>query len=394
MGELAALVATAGMGIDEGEAAADSLTVVRGAKGAYCFTLSEAQPVEAEDVPEEVTEALLEPAFLYELLVEGSSSTEIPHAVKFARRLAAEVEGAVLDQQTGMVLSRGKLRTPEPVEQGRISTIEVRWYVRFGFDAEEMARTWLRLVRKHLPEALPRRYGVVEPLRGKLDEGGDEAFIEFVGSADGTVFFAAKAPVADGSLAPLSEYGRAYGWHSLTLLAPTVAENPLWRAAVRRLFVEFARESSAIVATAEVLRGAQWSGRSLGFDSMAEYSPALWTRAGTWAGLPPYPVWMCWFGPEYAPLVAEHLDAARTEQVGEALLFTASDEPKNRDELAPTAPNVEAKGLIGRLFRRREQPVWASAWLPDELLLTIDDSDARVWNKPPLEAKRRPSSLA
>jgi hypothetical protein len=82
------LVTTAGLGVEDADGDTGALTVVRGAKGRYCFTLGLPVAVELEDVPEEVTAVLLAPAFTYELLVEGSSPTETPHAVRFARRLA------------------------------------------------------------------------------------------------------------------------------------------------------------------------------------------------------------------------------------------------------------------------------------------------------------------
>jgi hypothetical protein len=46
------LVAAVGLGVDDAEGDAGSLTVVRGAKGKYCFTLGLPVAVELEDVPE------------------------------------------------------------------------------------------------------------------------------------------------------------------------------------------------------------------------------------------------------------------------------------------------------------------------------------------------------
>ena len=38
---------------------------------------------------------------------------------------------------------------------GTVSAVEVRWWVRSDFDAADTAAAWMRLARKHLPEALP-----------------------------------------------------------------------------------------------------------------------------------------------------------------------------------------------------------------------------------------------
>lgn len=104
-----------GLGIDDGEPG-QALTVVRGARRAYSFTLGLPVQVEAEDVPDEVTAVLLDARVMYELLVEGSSTTEAPHAVRFGRRLAEATRVALLDSQTDQVWTRGKLRTPPRAE--------------------------------------------------------------------------------------------------------------------------------------------------------------------------------------------------------------------------------------------------------------------------------------
>lgn len=89
-----------------------------GAKRRYCFTLARPLAVEPEDVPEEVTAVLLDARLLWELHVEGSTVPEVPHAVRFARRLATAARGVVLDLQTGQTWHRGVLRTPPPVSRG------------------------------------------------------------------------------------------------------------------------------------------------------------------------------------------------------------------------------------------------------------------------------------
>ena len=163
---------------DDAGDAPESLTVVRGARARYSFTLGLPVAIEAEDVPEEVTAALLGPSDLYELMVEGSSTTETPHAVRFARRLAQASAGVVLDQQTGQVWARGKLRAAPPVQRGTIDIVELRWYVHPEVTGARAATAWLELARRHLPEALPRRFGSYEPLPMKLDVDGPDAFVQ------------------------------------------------------------------------------------------------------------------------------------------------------------------------------------------------------------------------
>jgi hypothetical protein len=361
--ELLAVVFDAGLGVDDDEPD-ESLTIVRGARRGYSFTLALPVPVEVEDVPEQVTAVLLDAAYMYELLVEGSSSTETPHAVKFGRRLAEATHGALLDQQTDHVWTRGRLRTPPRAKAGTVSVVEVRWYVRSDFDAADAAAIWTRLARKHLPEALPRRYGTYEPLSRKLDNGGDEAFIEFVHNADGMVFFKGSQPVEGGHIDAGTQRGNA-GAHTLTLLSPALDDSP-WRVALGGLFLDVAKATDAIAATAELVRGVRWSGRSLGYDGGTERTAYLAWK-GTWQGLPPYPVWWTWFGAEYSKVISEHLPPDQVEAFGSGLFHWRSDLPADRDALTrPAAPRGDR---LRRVLGRAGNP--PLSWLPDELLLTI-----------------------
>jgi hypothetical protein len=364
------------------------LTVVRGARRSYSFTLGLPVDIEPEDVPEEVTAAALDASNFYELLVEGTIAAEIPHAIRFARRLAEAAGGVVLDQQTGQIWRRGKLRQAPRVETGVVSTVELHWYVHAAVDSGSVAEAWLALARRHLPEALPRRYGTYEPLHHRFEDGGDEGFIDFVRTADASVFSTANRPATHVSLAAGPTYGGTVQSHSLTLLAATL-DDERWRTALRRLFLDFAERVEFVLATAEVVRGVRWSGRSLGYDANTERRISVAQR-GHWVGLPPYPVWWSWFGPEYAPLVRDHLPADAVEARGRALFHWRADPPADRDQLlaALTAGRGERRRS---LFRRRPRPV--PPWFPAELLPVEDRSDPTLLNPPLIPALIRPSSL-
>jgi hypothetical protein len=381
-----ALVAAAGLTVEDTEPGMGTMTVLRGAKHKYSFTLALPVSIEPDDVPDEATAAALDASHFYELLVEGSSSSEVPHATKFARRLADAADGVVLDQQTGQVWSRGKLRQAPRVEAGVVSTVEVRWYTHTATDTGKAAEAWLRVARHHLPEALPRRYGTYEPLQNRLDNGGDEAFADYVRNADSTVYISPSRPAVGGSLAAGPTYGGNIQSHGVKLLAEPLADER-WRSALRRLFIDFADRVEAVLATAEVVRGVRWSGRSVGYDGNTERATYLAGR-GHWSGLPPYPVWWAWFGPDYAPLVSDHLPPDRLEARGRALFHWRADAPADRDQLvgATTSGNERR----ARLFRRRTS---TSTWLPAELLPVEDRSNPTLHNPPLTPAAVRPAAL-
>ena len=227
----------------------------------------------------------------------------------------------------------------------------------------------MQAARRHLPEALPKRYGVFEPLQERLDSGGDAAFADFVRASSDTVFFAPTKPAVGGSLAGGLTKRGVVASHGLKVLAPALADQR-WRAALRGLFIDFAERVDPIMATAEVVRRLHWSGRSLSYAGDGEPQAYL-ARSGRWAGLHPYPTWWTWFGPEYAPLVRDHLPAERVEERGGRLFHWRSDAPADRDQLAATS---------------------ATPWLPAELLAKPLRTDWFVILLSP--APRRPASLS
>lgn len=108
----------------------DSVVVVRGVRARYCLTVGGPFRVEAEDVPYDVTAAVLGVSHMYTVMVEGSAPTDVPCAMRFARRLAQTLGGAVVDQQTDEVWSRGSARVAaNPNKDQRIAEVDLRWHV-------------------------------------------------------------------------------------------------------------------------------------------------------------------------------------------------------------------------------------------------------------------------
>lgn len=393
--DLIALLKAAGLDVDEAESQGDSLTVVRGAKHRYSFTLGLPVRLEPEDVPEEVTAVMLGPRVLYDLIVEGSSATETPHAVRFARRLAQEVDGAVLDQQADDVWTRGKLRAVAPVPPGRVDTVDVRWYAYPDVAGRDVANSWLDLARRFLPEALPRRFGSYEPLPMKLDVDGPQAFVEAVQGEDMTLFFKASRPCLEGHLAGGARPPGVNG-HSLTLLHAPL-HDPRWQQALRRFLTAFAAATGTFFASAEVVRGLDWSGQGIAYGPGAERTTYLAPR-GRWAGLLPYPAWWTWFGPDYVPLVRPHLPPEQLHELDGGLFHARGDDPAPRAQLADAPParvekSSRSRGLWTREDRSERSPK-AQPWLPSELLAAPTTTNPAVYNPPLTPADTVPSRLA
>ncbi|WP_409483694.1 hypothetical protein [Arsenicicoccus dermatophilus] len=314
-------------GLSLGDPAAGETTIVRGARRRSSFTVEDPVAVEPEDVDPEVTAAVLGAAVQYAVLVEGSIPSEIPHAIRFARRLAAALDGAALDRQTGQVWARRGLRaTARPAPDTRVSTLELSWWCRSVDITEEAARTVLDAVESLLPEALPRRFGVLDPLQGNVSRDGRGGFLRAWREPDQLLATTGRLPCVEGTLSTLpgTPADKPF-WHvDLRFLAEPMRE-PAWTAAARALLVRLVDELPTVYAYAQEERGAIWSGRALWHDSQSEWPLIPATRDG-WDGLVPGEQWWTWLGKPYARWVRQ-LPPERTTATRHGLLYDATPGP-------------------------------------------------------------------
>ena len=84
-------------------------------KRGYSFTVDGPFCVEADDLPEEIAAGLPDAATMFQVLVEGTQEAEIPHGVRFARKLAKACHGVVLDEQTSEIWPEPRVETPPNV---------------------------------------------------------------------------------------------------------------------------------------------------------------------------------------------------------------------------------------------------------------------------------------
>lgn len=339
--DLRALVAASPtLGVDDQGSAPGHLRVVRGARRRFSFAIDGPHRVEPEDVPEDVTARVLGPRYQYEVLVEGSSSTEVPHAVGFARRLARALDGAALDLQTEEVWSRSGGRTvTAPERQERISVVTLTWYTPAGQLADP-AGVLVDAAQRYLPEALPRRFGEYEPLQGRYADVGADGFAAAWQASTGTLFTAGQRPVLGGSLGsgPGDRHRHAVWTMALNLLADPL-HDVRWRDAVRRFFIAVADGLPALYANAQVTRGWIWTGRSVVSDSfLEELAVPLHPRK---APVRPSqaPTWWAWFGEQMRHDITGELSPGQTTHTTHGLMHEWTQAPANRDELA--AINLE-----------------------------------------------------
>ncbi|WP_157417450.1 hypothetical protein [Nocardioides sp. Iso805N] len=342
---VSAVAETSGLAVDERSAGARQVVVLQGARRRHAFTVTGPEMLAPEDVPHAVNERVLGASLLYEINVEGVLDGHVASAVRFAHRLAAAGAGAVHDRQTDEVWARKGGRTvakPEP--KTRVAALDLDWFCWRDAVTDDAVRAFLHAARRYLPEALPRRFGSYEPLRGKFEESGDEGFIE-AWREDEWLFGRATVPVTSFSLSGGKPEARPRKvWHlGLHLLADPFREQR-WQDPLERLFVELADALPAFLATAVVKRDHIWNGRELMVDRNTEKMLSLNQAWQGWMGLPPIPPWWTWYGKPYTELVTSHLGDAVTS-TSRGLLHKISGPPADGDVAAATPDPLAGTGL-------------------------------------------------
>jgi hypothetical protein len=314
---------------------------------------------------------LLGACCLYSITVEGTAESEIPHAVRFARRLAQTLDGAVLDQQTDEVWSRSKSRRVQrPAREKRVAAIDVAWYCLREELTSNPAVLFVEAAQRTLPEALPRRFGEYEPLQGKWADAGADGFFDAWSTATSSLLTTGSLPCTDGYLnaGPGAQFADRFWSMSLTFLADPILE-PGWRTALRTLFVALADGFPAFYASAELTEGYIWSGRSLWSDGNTQSRIVPVRHLEGWTGLPPRPTWWSWLGRPFAEYYAS-LPSDRATPTSRGVFYEAAEDPYRSGDL-----------------------VSLGTWLPADLFASLAPNPQRVQPVPLQRAKVIPTDL-
>jgi hypothetical protein len=351
-----------------------------GAAASDLCTVHGPNHVEAEDLPESLAAAVLAPRFLIELSTPAAATTAArKRALKQACALAERFRGAVYDPQEDAVVwpRRAAKRWAAPAAEERIRVVDLDWYLPGRPDAELAARL-LGLLRAACPEALPRRYGDHEPLQHRLEDG-DRGFVDFWRAqaeiAHGAMFFwKGQAPCFDGSVSfcdartespneyPIGIPGtRRCTRISLDFDGRALHAEPRWSEAVVALFERVARATGAVYAAGTVVRNVICR-RALGYDDRSEKLPL---PISWFAGLPPIPTWLAWFGAPYAPLVADALRGHAEPAADGTYLYRGGPEPMDVDQLAGRFPALPAQLCS---VERPDAPPFEPRFVPAELI--------------------------
>ena len=367
--------------------------------GAFCRSSRNWQlsvnidPVDPEDVPDEVFPKLPGIRFLASVLLEpiGAPTSARNLARKTARALAEAGTGAVEDPQTGAVklASSAKLlldvsdaepedeRSPSLVSRilggvaksatdPRISELTISWWV----DHDRLCKRdgmerFLDVVARHLPEALPRRYGPYEPPRFKYEETGRDAFIEFLLAEDMGVIYPTRPCTAAQYPVGLDRIGwkpfrgkRAFRAGLIEIgFDASILDQPHWRLRLPAAWRAISEVVQPFYGEARLLGGRIPGRGTLFHDQKTESHPVF---GPWWRGVPERPAIARVIGPAYS----KHWPAIEGTSPG-ALAFLESADWRHPDASVNKIPKeivqpgpVSMDGLVGATI----QDTWADKY--------------------------------
>lgn len=316
--------------------------------GRYAFVVSGAYRIEPEDLPVGYEVDLAQARASYRIVVERAGADDVAMARTFAERLAARVEGSVVDPQ---IMQAGEKKEDLPL---RSRFLHAEWY--FSEGNSDLAAIYLETARAFFDQVAPVRFGTHDPLSGGLPKDGDDGFDRYFRDecSASRLIIKGKSPLIRGTL---SEWSDPL-WPSVRLRLELVDSRPADLIGLEAFFVELAKRTASFFACVEV--------------NQSEFVSAVpQISTGEWPGLPRVPQWLTWFSPGYGELVRPHLKPERTVAYPEGILHRWALHPVDAEEIA-------------RISGRR-------SWLPEKLMAVQGDpGNPRLATAP---ARVRPAEL-
>jgi hypothetical protein len=160
----------------------------RAGKG-WLIDVGASDPVMTEDIDDDVLPLLPGVRYLTHLHLEGERTRPALAALhRAARALATASKGAIEDPQDDSVTLPSGLKRWLPPTRGTapVALLELSWWLdRSLLDRRVLDRV-LDVVERHLPEAMPRRYGPYEPPAHVLAQTGRAHLLDFLVASEST----------------------------------------------------------------------------------------------------------------------------------------------------------------------------------------------------------------
>jgi hypothetical protein len=244
-----------------------------------------------EDVPTEVSRLLPGIAFLVTANLEGDFS--VAAAQKLLRRASAMIaksaHGVILDPQADSTETPSGIKRfiPAPREN-RFSILEMSWWFTKGpLLSTEGKDLMLSCLEKHLPEALPKRYGGYEPPQYHYAAAGRQHFLEFLSSSSGVVVWYPAKPVVDVTFSIAKSSGPTrlgFRCHRLIIaIDVAVLGQPGWQLGLKNFWMSMSKVINPFFGDVRTLRDMVRSGGTFAVARDSEQHPVV---SWWWKGIP------------------------------------------------------------------------------------------------------------
>ena len=289
-----------------------------------------------EDIPEDVANALPGISYLTELNLSPIDSPEA--ARKFLTRsctaLAKAAHGVIFDPQVDqLTLPSGIRRFAKPIASEDASVVSMSWWLVEGPIARGEFAPLLEVLGRHLPEALPRRYGSFEPPQHIYSETGREHFLRFLSDhlRGKIVVWYPSAPVVHVHLGLPDNIGpsrRGFRAAYFTIDVDTDALSQAgWQAAMKRLWRSASQVLQPFYGDVRTRSGYRRNrGRYMSARTTQRHPVISWW----WCGLPP--------GPAQAVVLGKPYDAlwpafSKIAAVHSGLAFAETEDWRSADDV-------------------------------------------------------------
>lgn len=294
-----------------------------------------------EDLPAQVAAALPGIAHVADLGLGpiGAPESAYEQLRRAASALAKQAHGVVLDPQTGTLTTpRGVTRLQPLAAEESVTLLALSWWFARGPLLEARADELFDALEVVLPEALPRRYGMVQPLEHVAAETGREHLLAFFRqNVHEGLLLSPHAPVAAMHVSIPERVGGTRlgfqcGFLGLHVDAQALRQ-PGWKAALRRCWRRVSEVVRPFYGDVRTLRGhTRERGRYHSPPGAEQHPVCTWW----WAGVPHGPVQAAVIGAPYLELWPAC--AARAQREGELAFLDTEDWEAADDALALSGP--------------------------------------------------------
>lgn len=297
--------------------------VVRAQGGSHCFLVDGPSRRDREEMPEGRAD-LAGRRVHYSISVAYDEEVEANTALAlaFAARLAARVDGVVVDAQT----EDPPPPAARPAEPELFLHLE--WFRVIDEHSADFAAHYVAAAEELFPRALPRAFGHWSPTLKFAKEGaaGSDRFYREECATD-RMRIAGRKPLEYGYLEEWSHQQIGERQRLGLVLDATTLVKPRPAAAVEAFFVDLAARCGSFYACADV-RPSRYQ------------PPVAGAKWGEWTGLPVEAPWLSWFAPDYAELVRPHLVDGELRESANGLLHISRTSPapepsEDRDSWLP-----------------------------------------------------------